>query len=97
MGGAITPYRPVHFLADLPKMLPTIPLKRMATHAAAKSYACFGISVSVCSFLTLSARRKRSGTDGRAQENGLKNVSSHKPFSESDKTVERVLKTENKR
>ena len=87
MGGAISPYRPVHFLADLPKMLPTIPLKRMATHAAAKSYACFGISVSVCSFLTLFGAPKALRKDGRAPENGLKIVSSHKPFSESDKTV----------
>jgi hypothetical protein len=56
-----TPHRPLYFLADLLKMLPTIPLKRMATPAAAKSYIWFGISVSVCSFLTLSADRKLFG------------------------------------
>jgi hypothetical protein len=42
-------------------MLPTIPLTRIATQDAAKSYAWFGLSVSVCSFLTLSADRKLFG------------------------------------
>ena len=95
MGGAITPYRPAHVLAA----------KNVANDTFEKNgNTC--CSEKLCLFWNCSKRLlifdafgapKALRTDGRAQENGLKNVSSHKPFSESDKTVERVLKTENKR
>ena len=77
----------MHLLADLSKMLPTIPLTRIATQDAAKFLCLVWNCRKRLLIFDAFDGPKAFFSDRRAQKNGFKNVSSHKPFSEYDETV----------